>query len=206
MTNKKKFDISIPMLDFFMNLALGVVVLLIITIFLINPISKKNDVSAKADIMIIMDWPDSSTYDVDLHIKTPGGDNVYFRNKEIGYVVLDRDDQGQVNDTFQTPDGQSIKVLANREILTLRSPVDGEYIIAAHLYATQDENPPEHTIVKVEIIELNPFKIVLNKSITLTRKSEEKHIANLILNDRRVTDIDFEAKAIVGNTSGIWRQ
>ncbi len=183
------------MLDFFMNLALGVLVLLIITIVLINTVTKKDDgITAKADIMIIMDWPDESVYDLDLHIRTPSNDNVFFRNKEVGYAVLDRDDLGQTNDIYQTPDGRYVTVLTNREVLTLRKPLEGEYTVSAHLYSTQNQDPPELTEVKIEIIELNPFRVAYSKKMIFDKKNQEIHIANFTVEEYRIKEMNFEPR------------
>jgi hypothetical protein len=202
----KRINTTIPMLDFFVSLAFTVFILLVVVINLINPIAKKNDISAKADVMITMDWPDDSNYDVDLHLRTPNNINVYFKTKDVGYVVLDRDDLGKTNDTYQTPDGISHQVLSNREIMTLRSPIEGEYTLAVHLYNTQEDEIVEKIPVTVEIIELNPYKLLLQKTVLLERKNDEKHIANLIIGDLKVKNINFDNKIIVGNISGLWRQ
>ena len=53
----------------------------------------------KAEYIITVDWDDSLEDDVDLWVKDPNGEIVSYLKKDAGWLHLDRDDRGVINDT-----------------------------------------------------------------------------------------------------------
>ena len=47
-----------------------------------------------------MDWPDNHPDDLDLMVQDPRGNVAWYRHKEAGFLTLDRDDRGGLNDTI----------------------------------------------------------------------------------------------------------
>ena len=63
----------------------------------------------------------------------PNGETVSYLKKDAGWLHLDRDDQGIINDVV-TIDGEEIIYPINREVVTLRGIIPGEYILNLYLY------------------------------------------------------------------------
>ena len=76
---------------------------------------------------------------------------------------MDRDDLGQANDVVTMFDGQTKIMKQNREIMTVRGIVAGEYIVNAHFYSAK-ASPYKITPMDVHITVL---KIKLQVSIVL---------------------------------------
>jgi len=69
-----------------------------------------------------------------LIVEDPRGNIVYFQNKEVGLMHLDRDDRGTIADRIII-DGKNIENPANQEIVTIRGYMAGEYVV--NLYITK---------------------------------------------------------------------
>jgi len=55
-------------------------------------------------------------------------------------MYLDKDDLGYANDIVKNIDGTITKVNINREVVTIRGIIPGEYIINAHYYSSRTPN------------------------------------------------------------------
>ena len=95
--------------------------------------AKKGDIIVNAEFIITMSWPAENNDDMDLYLKDPTGNVVYFRAKDRGLTHLDRDDLGATNDTIATDHGPIVHQL-NEEHITIRGIVEGEYIVNVHWY------------------------------------------------------------------------
>ena len=93
-------SLSDPFTDLLFNVLLGFVFLFFITILFINPITKLGNVNLKAEFIITLDWKDSLPDDIDLWVQDPNGEIVSYLKKDAGWLHLDRDDQGEINDTL----------------------------------------------------------------------------------------------------------
>jgi hypothetical protein len=154
--------------DMLFNILIGFVVLFILAFLMINPITKKNEIPVRAEIMITLEWEDESKDDIDLWVLGPGmkaGPLAFYR-KQAGYLHLDRDDLGIKNDTALV-DGQEIPLLYNKEIATMRGVLPGDYYINVHVYAKRDNTPLK---IKVTVMDVNPFQelYVLQETVTAT--------------------------------------
>ena len=86
---------------------------------------------------------------------------------------LDRDDIGFRNDFVETPSGKT-KYPYNREIITLRGFISGEYCVNAHAFKKNDPRPCQ---VTVQVDKLNPtVKTILVNSVTLLENGQEKTV------------------------------
>ena len=194
----RKYQSNLAFVDFLFILLLAFISMFILALILINPVTKKSEVERKAEFLITLEWDKESRDDVDIWVEDPLGKVVSFRNKTVDVMHLDKDDLGQINDTIRFPDGSTQVIHLNREVVTLRGWVEGEYTINAHMYNKRDRSHPSDansyghpTNVKVEMLRINPYKILFEEKFILTHRGEEVTI-------RRVT-LDKEGDIIATN-------
>jgi len=169
-----------PFTDLLFNVLLGFTFLFFITILFINPISKLGNVNLKAEYIISVDWKDNLPDDVDLWVEDPNGEIVSYLKKDAGWLHLDRDDQGIVNDKVLINDKEVIYPL-NREVVTLRGIIPGEYIVNLYLYENKSSLPVN---VKVKIERVNPtLKLVFFDNRVLPAKDTEITVARFFLDE-----------------------
>jgi len=178
MDSPEKYKSNLAFVDLLFNVLLGFVFLFLIAFILINPIAKKADIDMLAQYMIVMSWPGSSDNDIDMWVMDPNGNRVGFFQREIGFMNLDRDDLGSTTDLAEV-DGELQKVEINREVVSLRGIVPGEYYVTVHLYTKREEEP---TPVKVEVIRVTPYEIVYSQEKTLTYFGERSNFYKFSLN------------------------
>ena len=136
---KREYHTNLAFLDVLFNTLLCFAALFAMSFILINPSKKDNNVVEKGEFVIIMTWPKEMDNDVDIYVEDPEGNLVAFMRREEGLMHLDRDDLGQRNDTVQTQFGE-IEYDENREIVTLRGIIPGEYVINVHMYMKREES------------------------------------------------------------------
>ena len=169
-----------PFTDLLFNVLLGFTFLFFITILFINPISKLGNVNLKAEYIISVDWKDNLPDDVDLWVEDPNGEIVSYLKKDAGWLHLDRDDQGIVNDKVLINDKEVIYPL-NRGVVTLRGIIPGEYIVNLYLYENKSSLPVN---VKVKIERVNPtLKLVFFDNRVLSAKDTEITVARFFLDE-----------------------
>ena len=134
-----KYKSTIGFTDLLFNLLVGFVFLFIIAFILINPITKKKDVPKKAEYMVVIEWESTSLDDIDLWVKAPDGKTVSFVKKEAGLMNLEKDDLGISNDFTIDEYGNRQYVYVNREVVTIRGILAGQYQVAAHVYAMKPD-------------------------------------------------------------------
>tara|TARA_B100000927_G_scaffold150637_1_gene121378 strand:+ start:8739 stop:9347 length:609 start_codon:yes stop_codon:yes gene_type:complete len=167
-----------PFTDLLFNILLGFVFLFFITILFINPITKLGNINLKAEFIITIDWPDSLPDDVDVWVKDPNGEVVSYLKKEAGWLHLDRDDQGIINDTVMIGTKEVIYPI-NREVVTLRGIIPGEYTVNVYLYSHNSNNPVN---VNLTIEKVNPtLKLVYFNDALLIEKDTELTLARFNL-------------------------
>jgi len=150
---------------------------LFIIIFMKVDEKKKQDsnIKAKAEFVILVEWPDKRDDDVDTWLKDPQGRIAMYKEKEVGIMHIDRDDRGMFNDTI-TVDGLKVQVVTNQELTTIRGFIPGEWILNLHLY--RRGSPAEPIPVTVTMTKLNPkAEIIFKKTVTLDQYWQELTIA-----------------------------
>ena len=167
-----------PFTDLLFNILLGFTFLFFITILFINPISKLGNVNLKAEYIITVDWQDDLPDDVDIWVQDPNGEIVSYLKKDAGWLHLDRDDQGIINDVVIINNKEVIYPI-NREVVTLRGIIPGEYIVNLYLYEHKSKEPVE---AKIIIEKVNPsLKLVYFNNTVLETKDTELTIARFNL-------------------------
>jgi hypothetical protein len=161
-------------------------VIFILFIFAVMAMASKAPPAAgvelKAEYLISAEWDLAHDCDVDLWVRDPLGNVVYWSHKEAGSMHLDHDSRGSLSDEQKLPDGMIVKPKAYAEMVTLRGIVPGEYTVNLHLYGgptikgVQSRNPgdPYTVPVHVRITKLNPSVITeFDKETTLERVWQE---------------------------------
>ena len=159
-----------PFVDLLFNALLGFTLLFFVTLVYFNPEARKGKVNLKAEYIISVTRPENRTDDIDLWVRDPLGKVVSYIEKDAGWLHLDRDDQGSVNDTVVI-EGKEVIFPINQELVTLRGLIDGEYTVNLYYYEKRDLDPVE-ILVKIERI--NPsVETVFVKKVTMSRVDEE---------------------------------
>ena len=184
--NRGKYKSTVGFTDLLFNLLVGFVFLFIIAFILINPITKKADVPKKAEYMIVMEWPTEVADDIDLWVKDPEGNTVSFVKKENGYMNLEKDDLGHSNDMTVDEYGNKKIIYINREVITLRGTLKGQYQVAAHVYAMRPWQAKTNIdvkdlIIKVKIIKINPYREMYIGDTNYSLKGQELSLVNFLL-------------------------
>ena len=175
---KKRYSSFDPFTDLLFNILLGFTFLFFITMLFINPITKLGNVNMKAEYIITVDWKDSLPDDIDLWVKDPNGEIVSYLKKDAGWLHLDRDDRGVVNDKIII-DGKEVIYPINREVVTLRGIIPGEYVVNLYLYDHKSNSPVE---AKIIIEKVNPsLRLVFVGDVILKNEDTELTITKFRL-------------------------
>lgn len=190
--------------DMLSNIALGFIMLFIIALIMMNPITKKNDVPSKNEFMIIMEWQDDFSDDIDLWVQFENEQPVGFKNKIYQHLTLDRDDLGRSND-YVTVDGKRTLIKVNREVINIRGVVPGDYFVSAHVYNKQP-NPGsvENIKITITVIDVNPYSEAY--SITLEGYQRGQHIrfpAFTVDSEGNITNVFNHTKTLTFANRGI---
>lgn len=162
MNNTGMLDILFCMLFFFF-------ILTVLEAAFIKQENKKPTVQQKAEYVITIEWPAELEDDIDTYCEDPLGNLVHYRQKAAGLMHLDRDDLGRSNDTVRTPYG-NFRYEKNREILTLRGFIPGEYTLNVHRFNASSNRPVPVTIT---IEKVNPWGLVFTKKVVLQNGGDE---------------------------------
>ena len=180
---------SLALTDLTSNL-LAIFICLFCLAFLLmaKKIEQTKKIDAKAEFIITTTWTEESSDDVDTYVEDPLGNLVFFKSREKGLLHLDRDDLGTRNDTIKLPDGTKYEVKENREIVTIRGIIPGEYTVNVHLYRKKDKSE-EGTPVTVKLEKINPnVKTITIKDVILKQNGDDKTAFRFVLDkDGNVT-------------------
>ena len=174
----KKASNNTSLLDLLFNFLLATMILLVIAVCFIIVEQNKADIKTKAEFVITIDWDGEQNNDVDIWILDPQENLLWYREKEIGVMHLDRDDLGHLND-YQVINGESVPIKVNQEIVTIRGVVEGEWVINLHLYRQSNKNPTNTTI---SLIKLNPkATIIFSKKLELKTYWKQITVARIFM-------------------------
>ncbi len=170
--------LSDPFTDLLFNTLLGFSLLFFISILFMNPIAKLGNVNYKAEYIITVTWPDNQPDDIDVWMSDPNQNILSYRARDVGWLQLDRDDQGDLNDTIEV-NGVKMLYPINQEVVSIRGIVSGEYILNIQLYKHVTQKPVTATI-KIE--KVNPsLKVVYVDKVTLNKEDDEKTVLRFSL-------------------------
>ncbi|HEY5733356.1 MAG TPA: hypothetical protein VIU36_01210 [Gammaproteobacteria bacterium] len=170
-----------PFTDLLFNALLGFTMLFMITIMFVNPLAKLGSANLKAEYIITLSWPPDLPDDIDVWVEDPHGEIVSYLQKDAGWLHLDRDDRGEINDTIMV-DGKEVIHPINQEVVTLRGIISGEYVVNAYFYEARSEKPIE---VMLTIDKVNPtLKTIFVDRITLQQQDDEHTFVRFRLNGK----------------------
>ena len=174
---------------------LGISLLFFIAILFINPKTKAGDVEIKAYFVVTVTWKDYSPDDIDVWVENPLGKKLWFRQREVGLLHLDRDDRGMEDDKIKV-DNELVENPLNQEIVTIRGVYPGRYTVNVHYFKSLSDKPVE---VSVRIFKLRPdYKVILDDKIILEQKGIEKTAINFTLGlDGQINKIDKTQRQLV---------
>ena len=188
-----------PFYDMLFNMLIAFVFCFIIAPLAMNPKAlKAGDIPSKAEFIVNVSWPDLNPNDIDTWVQDPGGNLVWFRQREAGLMHLDRDDRGLTNDTIVVNGKQIVNPL-NQEVLTVRGIEPGEFTVNVQYYETKNGEPVE---VTTSVIKVNPrAEVVFYGQLTLARKGDEATAVRFsVLPDGSVTNVNTLPKSLVQRT------
>jgi hypothetical protein len=169
--------------------------LFFLTLLVMNPKSDGSPIVRKAEFMITMAWPDMHPDDVDLYVQDPTGELVWYNQRTMGFMSLERDDRGETND-FIRVNGKKMWSPMRQEIVSIRGIVAGEYTVNVHLYEHTAKDPVP---VSIKVEKLNPVVSVLYyETIDLDHTDEEKTAVRFTLaEDGNVTGTSTAEKSLL---------
>ena len=176
---KRNYHTNLAFLDLLFNTLLCFAALFSLAFILINPSQKNKTVDAKAEFIITVIWPSEMDDDVDTYVEDPEGNLIAFNRREQGLMHLDRDDTGLSFDTISTSFGL-VEYKENREMVTIRGYVPGEYVVNVHMYTKREDAETPVTIILEKI---NPYKVVTGRNVVLKLRGDEKTAFRFTVDD-----------------------
>src|SRR6201992_419528 len=169
--------------------------LFFLALLAVSPDNKDGKIDSKAEFIITMDWPDAHPDDLDLYVQDPVGNIAWYRHREAGFMVLDRDDRGGAND-FIVVNEKKISSHICQEIVTIRGVVAGEYTVNVnHFVATTNAPVP----AKVKVQKLNPTaQVIFDDTVFVDHTGDEKTAVRFTLDaDGKVIDVNRRPKSLM---------
>ena len=184
---RRSYHSNLAFIDILFNTLLCFVVFFTLTLIHMkkeDADSATQGIEFEAYVMIVATWPGEYGDDIDLYIKDPQGGLVFFRQKNNKIMHLDRDDMGTVGEFSNEQD----RFYNNREVVTIRQSVPGEFIVNAHVYRKSSYGPVPVTI---KIMKIRPFKTVHDGVIVLDYSGQEKTACRFtVKEDGSITNIN----------------
>jgi hypothetical protein len=177
--------------------------LFFIALLAMNPETKQGKIDTKAEYIITLTWPDSHPDDIDLYAEDPLGNIVWYHEREAGFMVLDRDDRGGLNNSI-TVNGRKVANPIRQETISIRGIIAGEYTVNVNYYlATQAAPVP----VTVKIEKVNPHvEVVSYDTVMLDHMGQEKTAARFkIAANGDVLDVSHRDKSLIQMTRSVRR-
>ena len=225
MFDKNKYKSTIGFTDMLFNILVGFAFLFIIAFLLIKPEAKKQDFDRKAEFVVVLEWDHDQPDDIDLYVQDPTRSKVHFRLPITNFMYLDKDDLGYANDIVKNVDGTITKVNINREVVTIRGIIPGEYIINVHYYSSrnwtgqgtfrntadivservsvdrhgQGKPTGKQLTVKIELHKVDPYKIWWIGEKTFTHRGQEETFVRFTIDQegKQVGGFTYEKKKFV---------
>ncbi|MGO1078798.1 hypothetical protein [Inquilinus sp. CA228] len=177
--------------------------LFFVALLIVAPEAKEGKVDSKAEFMISLDWPDNHPDDFDIFVQDPIGNVVWYRRRDAGFMVLDRDDRGGLND-FVLVNGVKVPTATRQELVTIRGIVAGEYTVNLYHFAALTGKPVP---VTVTVQKLNPIvTIVAKETIESGQGGTERTIVRFTLDQKgAVTGTSHIARSILQTFNRTWQ-
>jgi len=192
---RRRYGFTDPFTDLLFNALLGFTFLFMVAILFMNPIAKRGTVTLKAEFIITLSWPDNQPDDLDLWVEDPLGEVVSYLRRDAGWLHLDRDDRGELNDTIEI-NGRQVVHPINQEVVTLRGIISGEYVVNVYYYESVTGAPVAAT---VQVDKVNPeLETVFFDRLVLERQDVERTAVRFTVSDTgEVTGVSALPKRLV---------
>ena len=186
--NARQYRGTDPFIDLLFNALLGFTFLFLVSVMFMNPEARKGRVNLKAEYIISVTWADQLADDIDLWVQDPIGETVSYLRKDAGWLHLDRDDRGEVNDIVVI-DGREVIYPINQEVVTIRGIIPGEYIVNLYYYKAAQPRPVE-ALIKVE--KVNPtLQTVYVRKVQMAQQDDEQTVVRFTLDGiGKITEIN----------------
>ena len=177
--------------------------LFFIALLVMNPEALQGKIETKAEFIVTMGWPDNHPDDIDLYVEDPLGNIVWYHEREAGFLTLDRDDRGGLNNSI-TVNGRKINSPIRQETVSVRGIVAGEYTVNVHYYLATQLTPVP---VSVKIEKVNPtVDVVYYDTLTLNKQNDEKTAARFKIDEKGdVIDVNQRFKSLIQLTRSVRR-
>jgi hypothetical protein len=130
---------GLAFVDFLANLLLVFTVLFILSFVLIQPRAAPPALRTAGLYAVQIAWRGDVDDDVDMYVRDPQQNVVYFGNPNAGLLHLEHDDLGYPSAASAT--GRFVKPRTNEERVVLRGVEPGEFIVNVHLYREGGTQP-----------------------------------------------------------------
>ena len=133
---------------------------------------KKQESSIETDGLyaIVATWPADVNDDVDLYVKDPAGNVIFYAQTTAELMHLEYDDRGDLGDKAMTSSGE-VKVDINRERAIIRGGMPGEYAVNVHMFSKRAAAP---TTVRIALYRLkgDDTEVLVKERVLKTEKEE----------------------------------
>ena len=191
-------------IDLLMNLSISFAAIFMLSVMLINrPVKAQHAVDERARLLIVMTWDPQSADDLDLWVKTPGGEKVGYTHPNGLVANLQRDDMGPINDYVELPNGTRQYRRFNQEITSIRSMAEGHYIVNVEFFrrhpdpenGRRSQGPVRCTI---ELIQVDPsYKQLEQRAITMAEAGDEETAFSFDITNGQVQDVGYAREGFV---------
>jgi hypothetical protein len=191
-------------IDLLMNLSISFAAIFMLSVMLINrPVKAQHAVDERARLLLVMTWDPQSADDLDLWVKTPGGEKVGYTHPNGLVANLQRDDMGPINDYIELPNGTRQYRRFNQEITSIRSMAEGHYIVNVEFFrrhpdpenGRRSQGPVRCT---VELIQVDPsYKQLEQRAVTLAEAGDEETAFSFDITNGQVQDIGYAREGFV---------
>ncbi len=113
--------------------------LLVVYTLIAPPRAHSANVVTPGAYAVVLQWPRSSPNDLDLYVRDPAGDVVWFARPAVGPLQLEHDDLGAGTRT-------NYAVGPNYERTVLRTAVPGTYTAVVHVYCQRQAGTTPATV------------------------------------------------------------
>ncbi len=145
--------------------------------------------------LVTMTWPDQHPDDFDMFVQDPLGIMVWYRRREAGFMLLDRDDRGGAND-FILVNGRKILSPIRQETVSIRGIVAGEYTVNVYHFVAMGREPVP---VSVKVEKLNPtVQVVHYATIMLEAAGTERTAVRFSIDSKGgIVDVNNHEKSLL---------
>jgi hypothetical protein len=184
----RKYSSNLAFVDLLFNLLVGFTSLLILAFLMINPISKTGEVTPPVKAFVEIKWDSESIRDIDLFVRGPDGNVVFYGNKDGAFMILDRDDLGLSNDSYQV-NGKKVIIKRNYEITNFTDLPPGEYVIAVFYFSAIGE-PLD---VDFSIRTVSPHHVVYEGTVEGLTPRKEVTVVSFVVDEMgNISDLNTE--------------